>query len=684
MKYPRFAGASLLLYACSFSLPAQVVISPADLANLKQVSDPQISPSGKQVAYVVTTPVDPGKHKNAHVWIATTGEAGKAVPYILSDASDTTPRWSPDGNSLAFLSDRKNPLSDDKTSPFHVSIENAGSRPDLATEEDRKPQDESDPGMQLWIISTHGGEATPLTDISGGIKSFKWLKDGKSLAFVRRDQDSKAEREQKKKKDDQTFVDHDYKYDRLWVYSLAEHKARLVTTTDINIDDFDVSPDGAQLIARISPTPRIDDYWRISKIVLLDAKTGAETKTLEEHAGYMQPRWSPDGHRVAFSKETAKGITDTHLVYDLDSGKETVFENSYPATIRQLVWEPGSKGVLAEAIDGAHTLIIHADAASGAVTALKGSEGADGSITLSDDGTVITYLQESMQQAPEVWAYANQQAQAVTQTNPQTANWKLGTEREIAWESSTDGKTIHGVLILPPDYQQGKRYPTIVHVHGGPEEAWTTGWHVTWYNYGALLSSHGYVVLLPDPRGSDGQGPSFAEANYQDWGGGDFHDIMDGVDFLIAQGIADPDRLAVGGWSFGGFMTSWTVTHTNRFKAGMVGAGVTDLFSMATTTDISPSFEDGYFGPFAESRKLYDAHSPVRFIDQCQTPVLVLHGEADPRVPISQGEEFYNGLKFLGKNVEMVRYPREPHIFTEREHQIDSLGRILAWYDSHL
>jgi dipeptidyl aminopeptidase/acylaminoacyl peptidase len=684
MKYISLAVAVTVLCACCIGLNAQKTVDPSDIADVKQVSDPQISPDGKAVAYVVTTPVEPGKHKDAQIWLTQTDRPGNAIPFVLSSGSDTTPRWSPDGEKIAFLSDRKNPLSAGKASPFHFSIADTEKLPDLVNEEDRLPQDEDDPGMQLWIISVRGGEATPLTDIAGGIKSFKWAPDGKSLAFVRRDQDTKIEREQKKKKNDQIAANEDYKYDRLWIYDLARNEARAVTAPPLNIDDFDWSPDGTQFVARVSPTPRMDDYWRISKIVLLDVKTGRVSKTLEERAGYIQPRWSPDGRRVAFSKETPKGITDVHVVYDIESGKEFALEDKFPGSVKQLFWAPDSKSVLAEAIDGAHSLLIRADASTGAVTALPGSEGSDGSLTLSANGARFTYLQESMRQPSEVWLYDGGHALALTRTNPQVDGWKLGTEREIQWKSTKDGKTIHGVLVLPPDYQAGKRYPTIVHLHGGPEEAWTTGWHGSWYNYAAMISSHGYVVLLPNPRGSDGAGPAFAEDNFQDWGGGDYQDVIDGVDSLIAQGITDADRMGVGGWSFGGFMTSWVVTHTNRFKVGMVGAGVTDLSTMATTTDISPSYQNGYFGPFAVSRKLYDAHSPVRYIDQCQTPVLVLHGEADPRVPVSQGEEFYNGLRLLGRDVRMVLYPREPHIFTEREHQIDSLGRILAWYDSHL
>jgi dipeptidyl aminopeptidase/acylaminoacyl peptidase len=684
MKYASKVAVGTLLCTCCLGLQAQKTVDPSDIADVKQVSDPQISPNGESVAYVVTSPVDSTKDKDAHIWLSPTDSTGKTVPFVLSGGSDTTPRWSPDGTQIAFLSDRKNPLADVKTRPFHFLIANAASLPDLTKEDEWLPEDETDPGMQLWVISTQGGEATPLTDIAGGIKSFKWSPDGKSIAFVRRDHDTKAEREQKKKKADQIKVDEDYKYDRLWIYDLAAHEARDVTAPPMNIDDFDWSPDGTQFVARVSPTPRMDDYWRVSKIEIVDAKTGGMVKTLEEHAGYIQPRWSPDGHKIAFSKETSRGITDTHLIYDLASGKAFVVEDKFPGSVGQLSWAPDSKTVFVQATDGAHTAILRVDAEKGAVSVLGDTDGSDGSLSISTDGTRFTYLHDSMRQAPEVRVYDRGQALALTETNPQVKDWKLGTEKEIEWKSTKDGKMIHGVLVLPPGYEKGKRYPTIVHVHGGPEEAWTTGWHGSWYNYAAMISSHGYVVLLPNPRGSDGQGPAFAEGNYQDWGGGDYQDIMDGVDSLIAEGITDAGRMAVGGWSFGGFMTSWIVTHTDRFKAGMIGAGVTDLYSMGTTTDISPSFQNGYFGPFVQSRKLYDAHSPVRFIDQCHTPVLVLHGEADPRVPISQGEELYNGLRFLGRDVHMVRYPREPHIFTEREHQIDSLSRILAWYDSHL
>lgn len=677
------------------SLAQKAVIQPVDIVNLRQVEAPVVSPDGSLVAYTIDTPVAADKHRDAHIWIAPTTGAGAARPFAYSGAAEDSAAWSPDGTHLAFLSNRTNPLAQGEASPYHSSLAPGTTRkdipasPETKADRDNKPDHDTKPdvdpdAMQLWLISLAGGEAEPLTNLPGGIRSFKWSPDGKSIAFIRTDTDSPEERDRKKAKNDQNLIDRDYKYDRLWIYDIALRQSRLLTSSDVNIDTIDWAPDGSLIVSRVSPTPRLDDYWRVSKVLLLDTHTGAVIKTLEEHSGYATPTISHDGERVAFSRFTPLGITDEHFVKTLSGGSEIKLESKLPGTIREMHWLGSSSHLLVSQIVATHYEVTDFDTSKLTSVPITGLPNASESFDVASDGLSFAFLGDTPVQPANPYVWHNGHAQPVADANPQVANWSIGSQREISWTNPNDHRTIYGVAVLPPGYQPGIRYKTIVHIHGGPEEAWTVGFNGNWYNYATLLASHGYVVLLPDPRGSEGQGPAFTEANYQDWGGGDFADIMAGVDYLISQGISDPNRLAVGGWSFGGFMTSWAVTHSDRFKAAMVGAGVTDLYSMATTTDISPRFSQSYMGELQASAAIYLRESPVRYAEHCHTPVLVLHGESDLRVPISQGEEFYHALHFLNKAAEMVTYPREPHIFKEQGHQIDSLTRILTWYDAHI
>jgi dipeptidyl aminopeptidase/acylaminoacyl peptidase len=662
-------------------------VTPTDIADLRHVHDAEISPDGAEVAYVVTTPLQAGAHEDSHIWVVSTDgrDHGRLIVYAAGSA-DSHPHWAPQGHTLAFLSDRPNPIVPGATAGlFPFKLVNTAGREGLVPEEQAEPgKPEAKPKAQLWLLSPEQGEAIPLTNISGGVKDFRWSPDGKSIALIRTDDASKEERKRIKDKFDQMRIDKDYKYDRLWVYTLNSHELRLVTTVDENVDAFDWSPDGTRFVVRVSPTPRINDYWRISRVEIIGADNGKTVRTIEPRSGAMAPQWSQDGNEVLFSVQTPKTITQVHVVENLDSGHRTVLEDLIKGTVKQAVWPRNANVLWISVMQGTQSKLFTSGPHGESLHDIPGVPPDLRDLSMSHDGRYVAYVGETPKQPGEVWMTHDAHSAVLTDTNPQVESWLLGTQKEITWKSSVDGRTIYGVLVLPPGYTPGKAYKTVLYVHGGPEEGWQMGFHGTWYDYAALLSSHGYVVLLANPRGSDGQGPAFAEANYQDWGGGDYHDIMDGVTELVHEGIADPDKLVIGGWSYGGFMTSWTVTQTNRFKAAMVGAAVTDLFSMATTTDISPSFETGYFGDLAANEKLYDERSPVRHIGNCVTPVLVLHGQADPRVPLSQGEEFYHGLLFRHKSVEMITYPREPHIFTEHAHQVDSLQRILDWYDSHL
>ena len=666
MRTRRFSLLSLIaigLFAIQARPQEKRALKPEDLVDIRGVEDVRISPDGRAVAFVVTEPGDtrksgkPETPRDTNIWMVPADGGEPARPFVASAKSDTHPRWSPDGRHLAFLSNRGEPIGEEKETK-----------------------------NQLYLIRVDGGEAEQLTSAKGGVESLAWSRDGKMIAFTVRDAWSDEEEKRRKEGQDQNYADHDYKFARLWVINLADRKPLQVTKQDLEITGMAWSTDGSELALLASATPRADDrYWH-TKLVVVRRQTGEIVRTLSDHAG-DEVKWSPDGSTLAFEEYTPRVIATWLAVVPAAGGSTRYLLKDYPGTVRRFEWEPDSKHLIAEVNERTRDKFVSIDVASGATTLLPAETILPGpEFSISADGRTIAYELQAPDMPSEVWAYrTGESPRRLTNLHPQAAAWRLGAVKEVSWKNKQDGQTLYGVLVTPPDYKAGQAYPTLVEVHGGPQWAWWSGWLGSWHEWAQLLASHGYVVFLPNPRGSTGQGWQFAEANRDDWGGGDFQDIMDGVDYLIEQKIADPNRLGIGGWSYGGFMTSWAVTQTRRFKAAVVGAAVTNLFSFNGTTDITPSFLRNYFVniPFYR-RPAYDSHSAMTYLKRCRTPSLVLHGEVDERVPVTQGWEFYNGLKMLGVPTEMVVYPREHHGFKERAHQIDLLTRILAWYDRFL
>jgi len=635
-------------------------VKPEDLVDIRGVSDPQISADGKRVAFVVSEPAEPGKPekpRDTNIWTVPTEGSEPARPFAAGPKGEASPRWSPDGRYLAFLSNRGQPVGEEKEAK-----------------------------NQLFLMRTDGGEAEQLTSFKGEVLGFKWSPDSKMIAFTVRDPATEEEQKKKKEGDDELYVDHDYKFARLWVVSLSDRKAEQVTKQDLEVSDFAWSPDSTELALQVASTPRNDDVYWHSSLVIVRRLTGEVVRRLSENLTGMEVRWSPDGQTIAFAEFTPSKISSVLVLAPAAGGARRELLKDYKGTVWRVEWAPESKRLLAESVEATQARLLSVDSATGSFTKLTDVFGRAPSFTVSADGRTIAYLQQPRDSPGDIWALtAGQSPRRLTDLHPQVASWRLGAVKEITWKNRKGGQNLYGVLITPPDFKPGQTYPTIVQVHGGPQGAWWLGWYGSWHEWAGLLASNGYVVFLPNPRGSTGQGWQFAEANRDDWGGGDFQDIMSGVDYLIEQKIADPERLGIGGWSYGGFMTSWTVTQTNRFKAAVVGAAVTNLFSFDGTTDITPSFLRNYFLDIPFNRRAaYDNHSAMTFLKNCTTPSLVLHGEADERVPVSQGWEFYNGLKMLGVPTEMVVYPREHHGFKERAHQLDLLTRVLAWYDKQL
>ncbi|MCI0601774.1 S9 family peptidase [bacterium] len=645
-------------------------VTPEDLVAIREVSDAQVSPDGLRIAFVVREAVDsarPDPLPKADIWIVPTDGNAPARRLTSHLANDTTPRWSPEGRRLAFLSDRPCPQG---------ALSGAGA--------------------QLWLLRLDGGEAEPVTALRGEVLRFRWSPDGSMIAFTLREAPSEEEVKKSKDGDDARYADHNYRYSRLYVVRLVDGHAEPVSPQRLEISDFDWSPGGEEIAIVTAKTPRMEDvHYQPSRLVVIRRQGGQVARTLSEAIAYSEQivRWSPDGHTIAFSTPSPANISIRVALVPAAGGRPRYLLDDYPGSLWTgdwgAEWDSDSEHLLFQSFEAARTRLLRVKVSTEAVQVLGEAQTflwPGRRFSASADSRVLAYVSGTGQSPDDVWVLRiGEPGRRLTSLHPQAASWRLGESEEISWKSSQDGRIIHGVLITPPGFRKGNPQPTVVQVHGGPEWAWWAGWHGSAWEWGQLLASHGFVVLLPNPRGSSGQGWRFAEANRDDWGGGDFTDIMDGLDHLIDQKIADPHRLGIGGGSYGGYMTAWAVTQTNRFKAAVMSAGLSNLASSNGSGTFTPSFFSPYFlGTHIDRPDAYWNRSPLAHVKNCRTPTLVLHGEADDLAPVGQGWEFYHALRLVGTETEMVVYPREPHGISERAHQVDVLQRVLDWFERHL
>ena len=659
-------------------------ITPRDIMKLRDMRDVAMSPDGRTVLFTVQQQMSTFNSPHQTIWAVPADGSAAARPFIASAGVDSNPHWSPDGKWIAFLSNRPNPLASDKGTSFAFSMEAAdGSSPPVTG---TPPADKPAPGKtssQLWLMPAGGGGAIPLTTMPADVTDLAWSPDGKQIAFLSVDPETTAEEAAKTAGENWTEVDHDTHFSRLWILDLATHRARRVSPEGVNVSAMDWAPDGKRMAIRIADTPGINDYFYHSRIVLFDPGSGTIGKTVLEHAA-EGPLWSPDGKTVLGEAIRLPGFIGLGVrLYDVSSGTSQALADDYPGLFTKVRWSADGKSILSLSFEKTRTSIVRLDPRGGGVATIAALDGESDDFDISRDGKALAVALSSPGRPADVWMISGGKARPITQVNPEVARWKLGKVEQISWQNSKDGKTIYGVLVTPPGYRPGTPTKMVVQIHGGPEWAWWAGWLGSWHEWAQMLATHGYVVFLPNPRGSDGQGTDFARAVGNDWGGMDYQDVMDGVDDLIAKKIADPDRLGIGGWSYGGFMSAWAVTHTDRFKAAVVGAAPTDLVPFARITD-TPDFPLGYYGDVTTHMADYDRSSSARMLQNAHTPVLVMDGAADTRVPPTLGLEFYRGLKMLGRTAEMVTYPGEPHWLHDPAHQQDVQRRVLAWFDTYL
>lgn len=648
----------VVLFAGTATAQSTAEWSPELQVKLKTAGAPRVSPDGKRVVYTVTEAITTADKSEflTQIWLGNIATK-ENTQLTFGDKSSTNPRWSPDGNWIAFTSTRK----DNKNN--------------------------------IYLLNINGGEAEPLTEVKTSVADFAWSPDGRSIAFRMTDAKSEEEEKNDKGRNDFRWVDENIKLSRLYVLPLQKNangkrEPRKLTEANYNVTEYDWSTDGSRIVFSHTKSPVAND-WPSADVSIVEVASGKVTVLTNTPAAEMTPVFSPDGKSIAMlvsdnpPRWAQSGVIQ---IFPAGGGAPKVIATSHDGQPGIAGWSADSKRIYFGESKGTSSQLYIVDIAANRIEEVKSAPAVYGAFNLNDTGTMFGLTRQTSDTPGDVFVAS------VTDFNPVqisrvNADVKLpaiGRTEVIRWKSK-DGKEIEGLLTYPVGYQAGQRVPLILNIHGGPAGVFQQTFLGGRGAYPlATFAARGYAILRPNPRGSSGYGTEFRRANTKDWGMGDYQDLMTGVDHVVQMGVADPDRLGVMGWSYGGFMTSWIVTQTKRFKAASAGAPVTNLMSFNGTADI-PSFVPDYFGgQYWDIMDVYQKHSPMFNVKGVSTPTMIQHGEADVRVPISQGYEFYHALKAQGVPTRMLVLPRQPHGPNEPKMQIAAMKSNLDWFEKYI
>src|SRR6266851_3515871 len=679
MKVIRAVAIASLAFGFSFCSHAQEAapkpasathrnITIDDYFQIRDVAQPELSPDGQWVAYSVRTRMLKEDKNEQRLWMVST-KGGDAIPLTAEGVSSSHPRWSSDGKYLVFLSAR-----------------NGGKN-------------------QVWLLDRRGGEAQKLTDAAQGVNDFEWSPDSTRLVLILQDpkpEDLEAAKEKDKDKPaapakpktpppfvidrlqfkEDTVGYLDRRRTHLYVFDIASKKTTQITSGDFDDTEPAWSPDGKSLAFtsnRSTPDPDRSYNTDIWVVTADNSDKGARLTQITTNPGPdRSPAWSPDGKWIAYVTETdvkAMIYATHHLAIAPSTGGEAkVLTLAFDRSVRRPRFSADGRAIYFIADDDGTQNLCRIAITGGEIARPIGGRLSVDSYSLGKDGAIAAQI-SSLDRPDEIYLSNGSDLTRLTKTNDALISQLRLSKPEYVHFKSKDGTAVAGYLYKPVDYSPGKKVPALLNPHGGPVGQYSA----SFYHLAQLYAANSYAVLLPNPRGSSGYGQKFCEAIFADWGNKDYQDDMAMVDFAVAQGIADPDKLGVGGWSYGGMSTDFIIAQTTRFKAAISGASEV-LYVANYGHDHYQKLWELELGLPWENRALYEKLSPFNKVANITTPTLIMGGEIDWNVPIINSEQLYQALKRLGRTTELIVYPGEYHGFTTPSHVKDRLERYLAWY----
>ncbi len=645
---PQFTASSL----------AKEVLTVYDVARIRLVTSVKISPDGRLIAYTLSVPRRPGIDEDGPAWseLHVVDTEGSSRPFVTGEINVAKIDWTPDGKAISFLAKRN-----------------------------------EEKNRSLYVIPVDGGEARRLIEHSTSISAYDWHPSGKQIAFLATEPEEEELKKLKKKGFKAEIYEENLRNLKVWMapLPLGENEPKSLPLEG-SASELHWGPKAERLVVALAPTPLIDDDFMNRRLHIIDPRDGKVLLKINNPGKLGPVRWSPDGSNLAFC--SGEDIHDPSpgrlMVASTRTGDFRGIMSDYLPDISRIDWQD-AETILFWGEEGCHT-------AHGSVSSTGADRDAHSwvelpivrSASLASDAKTFAIAGSTPSHPTEVFLLGtdNPAPRRLTNSNPWLKDKRLA-KQEVIQYTARDGESIEGVLIHPLDAEPGQRYPLILMVHGGPESHVANGWRTRYVYPGQVAAARGFAVLFPNYRGSTGRGVPFAKAHQADYAGKEFNDLIDGVDYLIEKGLVDEDKVGVTGGSYGGFASAWCATyHTKRFAASVMFVGISDQISKSGTTDIANEM----FLVHARKRPWDDwqfflKRSPIYYVEQARTPILILHGKEDPRVHPSQSMELYRHLKILGKTpARLVFYPGEGHGNRKAAARLDYNMRMLRWMEHYL